>query len=419
MTISQIKPITFGQTQSHHPEYAKVMISNLTAQILFTASSSLLLILPQVLLERGITVGWHGWIMASYSLFYAIGLFNGKSVITRLGNRWTIVMGCILAATGCFFLLTGHQLLVLYFAGRALHGIGCAWIFLPLQGQVMRLSANHLRGQTIGLVNLPGFITLAISPFIAELLSNTGKPDGIFLIAGIVCLLLLPLAKSVPVNAESSVNPTVIQGYRERITTLEWLAIIFSFVQGISLELPKILLPLITLTANSWCFASFFFFYGTSAFIFRIFLESRLRMQIPLWAMVATGCLVPIGIPCFTMASSITEFGAIGFIFGLGHGLFYPSLVQLFTRHAETNSLVWRLSNLTAAMTFGLILGQVSASVGAKFLGINSTLWWSGLLLLAIQVAILIAMWYHDKSSIDHSFNKDVNNKYSYCGVIK
>ena len=379
MTRSRELSASAPDTREHGPEYARAMMSNWVAQILFTASTSLFLVLPRIMQEQGFAVGWHGLVMASFSAAFVVGLVSGRVNIQRYGYRRPAVAGCFVAAAGCVVQMAGGEWLPAHFVGRALHGLGCAWIYLSLQSRAMALSHVHLRGQTMGMANLPGFITLALSPWIAETMARSGLSYGVFLVAGLLCLALLPVARTVPDLAGADPGEAPPRGYR--MNRPEWLALMFCFVHGVAAAFATVLLPSATASGPGWCFTGFFLAYGTVAFVVRAFVENCLRARLSALVLIGTGAMLSLGVCLLAAASTVLTFGMIGCLFGLSHGLFFPSLVQVITRHAGADFLMGRVSKLTAIGSMGAILGQGAAGLCAEGLGLGPALVWGGLVL--------------------------------------
>lgn len=381
------------EPQAHGREYARAMAVNWVAQILFTASIFLMLVLPRILQEQGIALGWHGWVMATFSAAFVGGVVSGSAVIGRYGHRGPAVTGCLAAAAGCLVQLAGREWLPAHFIGRAMHGLGCGWVFLALQSRPAALAPVHLRGQAIGVANLPGFLTLALSPWIAETLARSGLADGVFLVAGGICVALVLVARTAPGRTSPAAVAAAGPATSDRLNRPEWLALWFCFSQGLVVEFAKVLLPLVTAATAGWCFTGFFVAYGLVAFAARVGLENRLRVRLSPVVLIGTGALASLGVCVLAVASTVLAFALIGCLFGLSHGLFFPSLVQLITHRAGAGHLVGRLSKINAISATGAILGQIAAGLCAQRLGLRSALVWGGLLLAGGQGLLLVALW--------------------------
>ncbi|MBI4026324.1 MAG: hypothetical protein HY360_15170 [Verrucomicrobia bacterium] len=129
--------------------------------------------------------------------------------------------------------------------------------------------------------------------------------------------------------------------------------------------------------------------YGASAFLSRAFLETRLRHLLPGVGLVATGCLVPFGALALAFASQPGEFAMIGLLFGTGHGLFFPSLIQMAAQHTSVDHVVPQVGRLMATMLVGNILGEASAGLMARILGVKESLAVAGAFALIVELSLL------------------------------
>ena len=371
-------------------DYSRAMAAIWAVQLLTSGSVFVLALLPRMLDREQISVGWQGWIMAAFSIAYLVGVLSGSRFCRRRGYRWTALWGCVGAVVGCLCYPLGWHWLPTFFLARILHGLGCAWVVMAYQGWIMNMADVQHRGRTLGMTNLPGFVTLAISPALAEAISRLGWFDGIFFLAAGLCLALVPFLRALPSQPLEGGATRVSKG--DRMHWVEWCLIMFLLTHGIVVSYASMLLPLASDPAKGWAFSAFFLTYGATAFVMRSIVEKRVQAWLSMEWRIILVCLVSVGTVMLAVAGGTGAFASIGILFGIGHGLFYPSLVQLVTRYAAGEHVVLRVGILTGAGLIGNMIGAGFAGGLAQFVGVKHALAWGGSVVLLLQVVLLLAI---------------------------
>ncbi len=367
--------------------YARAMASVWFVQLLTLSSCNLVLVLPRVLKQQGVGLAWQGWIMATFNMAYLAGLLSGGQAIRRRGYRAPTLAAGILVVAGCLLYSAGKYSILAHFAARGLHGFGTAIVLLAWQNRVVVIADVSRRGKALGMTNLLGFVALAISPMVGESIQRLGRNDVVFLAAAAVCVPVVLLGLRLPAMPER--NRAFSAKTNDRQTTSQWAALILVFCHSAAQSSAQLLLPLITGGKAGWAFSGFFLAYGTSALLSRSWIEPRLHLRSPPLLLVATECLVPLGAMLLMIAGSTPAFVIIGVLFGFGHGMFFPTTVQLITHDAPVDQLVNRVVRLAALAVFGMMIGECSAGLMARFIGVNAAMGIGGTVVLVAQLAML------------------------------
>ena len=340
----------------------RVMLLAWVVRVLMGCAGTLLFVLPRLLTQEGITETTAGWIMASYQMAMLIAMVVGGEMLHKRGTRFTLLVGGLCALAGCATYLLGSRHPAFYFLARALHGTGAGLVALTLQGMVMMRAERGARGRAMGLANLPDFLMMSVSPLLAEALSAAQWTRGIYILAAVICFAPLCAASMMPRTGDSATPPSLIHapfGWNH----LEWAGMAFSFVGGFAIQFAMFSVPLVTKQTGGWGFSLFFLAYGLTAISGRILIEPRLHGRRSPIALLAFAFLTPTAIVGMSLAHHSWVFALLGACGGLGHGMYYPSLVQVMTQHIPGHRLMVRVGRLQSVAQFGSMLASPAAGV--------------------------------------------------------
>lgn len=362
------------------------------AGIVGAATDTLLYVFPRILSAEEIEPGTIGWIMAIHNVTLLAGLALGGRVMNRIGPRWMLLLGCVGAAAGCLLYIPGGEgdRLVFYFAGRALHGLGLAGMIIAINGQALHAADVDKRGQTMGFTTLPGYLVLAFTPWIAEVMANARLERQLFAAAAVLCLVQMVFALAMrrepdleapePTRSDPDANPD----RRFALLMLFWV------MTGFLMAYSRFLIALASEHKGAWTFAAFFGCYGIAAFVSRLVLEPFLRRRLSMVTMLSLACLIPLTAAAAAALHGWPAFGLVGLIFGFALGTFYPTLVQAIVEPVPRAQLMTRVGRMQAANMLGTLVALPIAGALAEHFGDAVALWIGAMVCLTIQVMFLM-----------------------------
>ncbi len=368
-------------------DFTRAVVAVWAIQMAATASGTFITVLPRVMAASGIAILWHGWIMAAYTVAMTASFMFGGRLIEKRGFGPALLLGSMLGLSGGLTYILGLQNLGLMFLARALHGAGIGMVSLCAVGYIMGVSPPDMRGRTIGIVNSPSFIAIAMSPFVAEWLLNLHRNWVLFLVAGGMCLVPMLSYRRVskgehgakPANARSGVA----------FDSADWCLVIFLVLFAFITNLATVLLPILTGKIEGWALSVFFVTYGVSAFIARAFLERILYSRFNALTVGSLGCFTALSTVGFYWASNWQWYMVLGAVYGFAHGVFYPGIIQLLTDGTPAESLTARMGRVTGTTVAGGIFGQLAAGGVATLMGIEKSMLVMGSLIFAAQIVLI------------------------------
>lgn len=135
-------------------------------------SSLVVIVMPDVAAEVGVTLAESGWLIFVYSLAYGIGTPVFATLFARVDRRTVVAGAEFLFGTMAllFGLLPGYLLLL---TARTFLAMGAGMFTSTAQATAVALAAPGQRGRAISTVVMGGSIAVAVGAPLAALVANT------------------------------------------------------------------------------------------------------------------------------------------------------------------------------------------------------------------------------------------------------
>lgn len=301
-----------------------------------------------------------GFVMGGFNLVaLAVQPLVGRA-IERAGHRRVLFVGCLVAGAGCAAFELAASLPG-YIGARALQGAGFAAVLVAAAAYVAEIAPPGRLAQALGISGVLTLASQACGPVLGELLErHAGWPwvfraGAIGALAGALVALALPAAarpESPPAPGRVSAWPILVA------TGLAGFGFgaVWSFLADYAtrVDIPRV----------SW----FFVPYVASAIAARVFLGhladtvGRRVVAVPALLGHAAALTAMAGL------GASWHLVAIGLLFGLSHGLYYPTLqAMIVERGGEERSRAIAAS--TFSFGLGIAIGAFGLGAAAKAVG--------------------------------------------------
>jgi predicted MFS family arabinose efflux permease len=396
-------------TPSPSPLSVPAFRALLLAQSCFGVAFSTFLILPKFLaVHLAAGPSQVGWIMATASLANVLTVRVVGSVSARYGGRRTLALASLFMAAGALGFAFVETVGPLAFLCRALQGMGWAFMFASSGALVLALAPPGRLSQAIALHGSANLVTNAIGPALAEPGIALVGPAPIFVAAALVSIVGAWLASRINAPRDSAgANPGRSPGRVSAAHPTETGAAALSTVTTASPPTPGARTPAAGTTAASavpgreavpvallflgvvvgiGCgtmltfhqplalergierISDFLVAYTLAAVGIRLALGRQLDGAGP--ARVALGSFLVYGAVVAAMVllrpGTLAVFGAL---FGLAHGLFWPSFLAVVlqqTLHAADRhrALAWVNAAFNGGVVSVAALGLLAERAG-------------------------------------------------------
>ena len=367
------------------PAFAALFMANL----FYVASYSSFFLFPLFITGQGGSHQDIGIIMGVFALASAFCRPWIAEMIDRFGRKRSYTIGCIIMMLlPLFYLLlkgplTNYYFLLLFL--RIVHGVGLAIGFTAVFTFIVDLIPIKRLNEGIGMFGTSGLIGMAIGPMIAEpILQNYGF-SAFFLtasgLAGAAFLLQLPIRDKHHLQpSEAQPQPSFFALLKTRKQLVcAGLALLFGF--GLAAT-GNFIAPFATERQLSYV-SLYYFAYSCAAVIVRFFVgkvADRIgENQIIPWgiALTATGLLL---VP---LVHGNLWLLAVGFVFGIGHGLLFPALNAMAVRD-EIYAVRGKVTGIfTGGIDSGIFCGALILGMIGEIAGLTTLFICAGLTVLS------------------------------------
>lgn len=359
-------------------------------------SSLVVIVMPDVAREVGVSLPDAGWLIFVYSICYGIGTPILATVLGHVDRRTVVAGGELLFGTMAllFGLLPGYLLLL---SARTLMASGAGLFTSTAQATAVALAAPGKRGSAISTVVMGGSIAIAVGVPLAALAANTLGWRVAYVGVGLIGILAavtmwLRLPGDVHGDARSlSERLSVLKVRGVPLTLLTaGLAIMgvfvfFNFLAPVATDLiglDKSLMPLVMVA------------FGVGAILGNQFagrLADRYGGKQTVLVVLGISIVLLLSLPLLTLLPrwlAVAAFFPFMFIYGaMTWGFMPPQLHRLASLSARSVQLSAAL-NLTA-MNIGGAVSAVTGSFVLQHLGLA----WLGPVGALVLVAALVVAW--------------------------
>jgi len=370
------------------PAFAALFLANLCT----VASYAAYFLFPLFITDHGGSQRDIGIIMGVFALASALCRPWVAEMIDRLGRKRSYSIGCTI--------MTLMPLLHLFLKGplanyylpllliRIIHGIGLAICFTAVFTFIVDLIPERRLNEGIGMFGTSGLLGLALGPAIAEPLMKYFGDSGFFFSAASLAmlglLLHLPVGDPHLTQGQAPIDtPAFFTLLKQRKQLISCgLALVFGF--GLAAT-GSFIAPLAEQRQLSYI--SFYYVAYSCAAVGIRFLAGKLadrlgEKQIIPWGLtIAAG-----GLLLVPLVHGNLVLLTVGFLFGLGHGLLFPSLNAMAVRD-EPYAV---RGKITGIFTGGIDAGAFS---GSLFLGMIGELAGYSVLFICAGLVMLTGLW--------------------------
>lgn len=356
------------------PAFAALFFANLCT----VASFAAFFLFPLLITAQGGSQQDIGIIMGAFALASAACRPWVAEMIDRFGRKRSYSIGCLLMTLmPLLHLLLSGQLPNDYLpllAIRIVHGIGLAICFTAIFTFIVDLIPVERLNEGIGMFGTSGLIGLAVGPAIAEpVLKNFGASAFFLTAAGLsACglLLHLPVSDRHDTTSPASTAPSFFCLLRQRKHTVcAGLALLFGF--GLAAT-GNFVAPLAQQRQLGYI-SAYYIAYSCAAVGIR-FIAGRLADRLGENQIIPWGFTIAAsGLLLMPLVSNDFLLVLVGLLFGVGHGLLFPSLNAMAVRN-EPYEVRGKITGIftggidSGAFVGALILGGIGEVVGYQVL---------------------------------------------------
>lgn len=330
------------------------------------------LLLPLRIKELGGSESDIGFIMgaAGFSTIFttpAVGI-----LIDRLGRKWFLALGGLIMALSTFPFAYLNTLNFLFPILRILHGAAFSLCFISAGTLTADVAPVQKRSQALGLFGVFTIVNYALAPFVGKRIVENYGFHPFFLTVFIFGFLsfLVALFIREPVKTRGNIEEKGI------LTTLFRKGVLvsaFTLMMSGSGFIPTLtFIPVFAKDIKIEAFDIFFIAYTVSALAIRIlggWIPDRFGKKRAATPALLFFSLSVIGI---SFVSRVAHFVETGIIFGLSHGLVYPSIYALVIDLSPVAERGRAFAICSVAFTLGGMLGSFIYGLVAQFWGFHT-----------------------------------------------
>lgn len=368
----------------YSPSFAALFLANL----FLVASYASFFLFPLFITGHGGSPKDIGFIMGIFALASALCRPWIAEMVDRLGRKHSYTIGCIIMTVMPLFhlLLKGslsnyYYLLLLF---RIVHGVGLAICFTAIFTFIVDLIPSNRLNEGIGIFGTSGLVGMAIGPMIAEPIMQKFGFTAFFIttsvLAGIAFLLQLPVRDQHHLQQpETQPSPSFFTLLKTRKHLIcGGLALLF----GVGLAATANFIAPFAKSQGLNHVSPFYLAYSFAAVGIR-FLAGKLadrvgENQIIPWGLSLAGG----GLLLIPLIDNNLWLLAVGFIFGVGHGLLFPALNAMAIRD-EPYAVRGKVTGIfTGGIDCGIFCGALLLGTIGEFVGFTTLFICAGFVML-------------------------------------
>jgi MFS family permease len=330
------------------------------------------LLLPLRIKELGGTESDIGFIMGATGLSTIFTTPAVGVLVDRWGRKWFIALGGVLMSFATLPFAYLHTLNFWFPLLRVIHGAAFSLCFISAGTLTADVTPVSKRSQALGIFGVFTIVNYAIAPFVGKRIVERYDFSVFFLVVFILGFLsflvtLLIKESSKPSEKVGEKNGILTTLFRKGV----FVAAFTLMISGSGFIPTLTFIPVFAREIKVESFDLFFIAYTFTALLVRIFggwipdKFGKKRAAVPSLFFFA---LSVIGI---SFASNTTHFVEIGILFGLSHGLVYPSIYALVIDLSPNVDRGKAFAICSVSFTLGGMLGSFIYGVVAEFLGFH------------------------------------------------
>ncbi|MCI0454490.1 MAG: MFS transporter [Candidatus Dadabacteria bacterium] len=364
-------PIELDVEESKSLLSREFILTTLSSFIFFFNFHAFLL-LPIRIQELGGSASTIGFIMGVTGLSTIFTTPAVGVLVDRLGKKRFLLTGGLMMSLTTLPFAYLDRLDFLFPLLRVMHGAAFSLCFISAGTLVADVTPVSRRSQALGLFGVFTIINYALAPYVGKLIIEAYSFKSFFLVFFVVGLSSFLI--SLLIREPSRVIKHEIEG-SSILTTLFRKGVFVSaftlMIAGSGFIPTLIFFPVFAMEIKVEAFHLFFIAYTLSALFVRLFggwIPDRFGKK---RAVMPSLFLFSISVIWIAFASSTSDFVETGILFGLSHGLLYPSVYALVIDLSPVVDRGKAFAICSVAFTVGGMLGSFIYGIVAEFLGFH------------------------------------------------
>ncbi len=350
-----------------NPESEKLFTKNfiltsLSTVAIFTSFYFLLVTLPKYILDelRG-TESQIGLIIGVFTITAVLlRPFIGREV-DRRGRKIVLIAGSAVFLVSMLlynYTRSVEALLML----RVLHGIGWGAATTAATTLIADIAPPSRRGEAMGIFGMSANIAMAVGPVLSIMLLDASSYSVLFTAASAIALVSLLLA--LPITETRVVHPRTPLFSREAFfPSAMMFAVSLTYGSIVSF------LPLFATKQGITNPGIFFTVFAMTLIFVRALAGKLSDIRGRKFVIVPGMIILAIGLWVLSIAGSLTGFTAAALLYGLGFGLFHPTMMALLVDRVTPQGRGAAMGTFTAAFDLGIGMGSIIMGVILQFAG--------------------------------------------------
>ena len=368
----------------------------LSISTLLFFSTSILLLLPNFLRERGWSSQRIGWAIGCYFLVNLVSRVLSGYIADRYGNVPTALIGAGAAFGGGVLYMASLWSTDLIFAARIFQAVGGGMIWTAALTLLVNSVPAHLKGRMMGYFGLPGLVMWGVGPSVAEWLIRQWGYEATFASIPVVFILMAWILSRLPrpLAPKEMRRQPFSQAMRATLPGLKFILTLPIFFGFCISAWHTFLAPTVHLIGEG-AVSSFGLGYACGAVTTRLGLSFRLDFGIR--RLVGISSLLAYGL-CLALiphAALSWHLIAVGLVCGMSHGLYFPSLSSIATERFHPLHSGQAMGLYSSASSLGMFLGPPLWGAVADVTGYSVMFAASGTLLGIYATVFVLIQWRH------------------------
>jgi len=337
------------------------ILTSLSTFTLFTSFYFLLITLPFYIQELGGSESEIGYIIGFFtisSVFFRP--FLGQEV-DRHGRKKILVAGIVIFLASMLlynYTKDVSSLLLL----RLFHGIGWGAATTAATTLIADIAPPMRRGEAMGIFGMSSNVAMAIGPVLSIMLLKAYDFPVLFAVCAAIALVSLLLV--VPISEKIVIRPKTPLFSKEALFPS---ALMFT----ISLTYGSIVsfLPLFQEKRGIANAGIFFTVFAVTLILVRALAGKLSDIKGRKFVIVPGMIIITLGLWFVATANSLTTFLAAAVLYGLGFGLFHPTLMALLVDRVSPQGRGAAMGTFSAAFDLGIGVGSIIMGTVLQFAG--------------------------------------------------